>query len=139
MQKLLETSIVHHLKDKMKQTSSFQFGFKPGTGTGEAILRLNMRIRQLRQNTEASGILFIDFKKAFDSVNRSILYKKMEKFGIAREIISVIEAIHINSRTELDEKHFKVSCEFHRDPRYHLFCFAGGPISDTSFPHNVCG
>ena len=52
MQKLLEISIVHHLKEKMANTSPFQFGFKSGTGTGtgEAIIRLNMKIRQLRRS-----------------------------------------------------------------------------------------
>ena len=42
MQKLIETSIVHHLKEAMSRMSPFQFGFKPGTGTGDAILRLNL-------------------------------------------------------------------------------------------------
>ena len=94
----------------MKETSPFQFGFKPGTGIGEAILRLNMKIRQLQNNDEPSGILFIDFKKAFDSVNRIKLYKKMETYGIAHEVIKLVEAIHNNSRTELGGEYFKVSC-----------------------------
>ena len=34
MQKLIETSIVQHLKEAMSRTSPFQFEFKPGTGTG---------------------------------------------------------------------------------------------------------
>ena len=101
MQKLLEISIVHHLKNKMKDTSPFQFGFKPGTGTGEAILRLNTKIKTLASSNEASGILFIDFKKAFDSVNRVKLYIKLATFGIAPEIIKLIEAIHNSSQTEL--------------------------------------
>ena len=52
-------------------------------------------------NDEASGLLFIDFKKAFDSVNRAKLYAKMQAFGIADRIIKLVEAIHKYSRTEL--------------------------------------
>ena len=60
---------------------------------GEAIFRLNMKIRMLRNNDEASGILFIDFKKAFDSFNRVKLYNKLRAFGITAEIFKLIEAI----------------------------------------------
>ena len=49
MQKLLEISIVHHLKLAMTKTSPFQFGFKNGTGTGEAMMRLNMRIKNCQR------------------------------------------------------------------------------------------
>ena len=54
----------------MADTSPFQFGFKSGTGTGEAMMRLNNKMKELAQNLDPSGVLFIDFKKAFDSVNR---------------------------------------------------------------------
>ena len=110
MQKLVEVSIVQYLKDAMKKTSPFQFGFKQGTGTGEAILRLNIKIRDIAGEEEPSGILFIDFKKAFDSVNRAKLYTKMNRFGIPLEIIKVIEAIHDSSRTELGDTYYKITC-----------------------------
>ena len=57
----------------MEETSPFQFGFKPGTGTGEAMMTLNIKINELSRENEPSGILFIDFKKAFDSVNRDTI------------------------------------------------------------------
>ena len=110
MQKLIETSIVHYLKKAMEETSSFQFGFKPGTGTGEAMMRLNIKINELSKENEPSGILFIDFKKAFDSVNRDTLYKKMNHFKIPEAIINIIRAIHENSRTEIGETYYKISC-----------------------------
>ena len=110
MQKLIETSIVHHLKEAMSRTSPFQFGFKPETGTEDAILRLNLKIRQMVNNEEASGVLFIDFKKAFDSVKRFLLYAKLDRFGINRNVINIIEAIHRHFRTYLEEDLFKVEC-----------------------------
>ena len=48
-----------------------------------------MKIRQLRMNDEASGILFIDFKKTFDSVNRAKLYINMLAFGIEGIIVKL--------------------------------------------------
>jgi len=34
--------------------------------------------------------LFIDFKKAYDSVRRKILYKILIEFGIPRKLVRVI-------------------------------------------------
>ena len=110
MQKLLEISLVHHLKKAMADTSPFQFGFKSGTGTGEAMMRLNNKMKELAQNLDPSGVLFIDFKKAFDSVNRQKLYEKMSKYGIKTEVIGIIKAIHDYSLTEINDKLYKISC-----------------------------
>ena len=118
MQKLVEIKIVHYLKDAMKKTSPFQFGFKQGTGAGEAILRLKIKIKELNRESKPSGILFIDFKKAFDSVNRAKLYVKMVNFGIPKEIIKVIESIHDCSRTELGAHITRSRVEYHKDPLY---------------------
>ena len=71
MQKLLETSIVHHLKKAMEKTSPFQFGFKPGTGTGEAmlrtgtgeaILRLNIKMKELSEGNHLVSCLLTSKK-----------------------------------------------------------------------------
>ena len=61
MQKLLEISLVHHLKKAMADTSPFQFGFKSGTGTGEAMMRLNNKMKELAQNLDPSGGPFYRF------------------------------------------------------------------------------
>ncbi len=36
------------------------------------------------------GVLFIDFKKAFDSINHKILYKKLQGVGIADQMLDII-------------------------------------------------
>ena len=104
MQKLLELSIVHHLKDHMDKTSKTQYRFKPGTGA--AIFGLYNRLQRLRTSNNPAGFLFIDFKKAFDSVNRNILYGKLQRSG--PNIIHTIKAIHEASTTK--GKNFKINC-----------------------------
>ena len=80
----------------MEKTSPFQFGFKAETCTGEAMLRLNLKMREFSKEDERSGILFIDFKKAFDSVDRAKLYVKLMNYGIEPRVINLIKAIHDN-------------------------------------------
>ena len=48
VQKLLEISIFHHLKDYIKLASPSQYGFKPNTGTGKATLELYNELNILK-------------------------------------------------------------------------------------------
>jgi hypothetical protein len=55
-----------------------QFGFMPGRSTIQAIALLhNKIIETVTQKRESLYVIFIDFQKAFDSVNRSILFQKL--------------------------------------------------------------
>lgn len=59
---------------------------------------LHMSIKIALQNLNAARqetfILFVDLIKAFDSVNREMLWKILAKFGIPESLISVIQKMH---------------------------------------------
>ena len=44
------------------------------------------------------GVMLIDFSKAYDRVDRKILYDKLRKKGIRESTIGYIMAIHDNSK-----------------------------------------
>ena len=56
--------------------SEAQFAYKPGYGTTDAILVLRML---LDMHSSGRHLAFIDFSKAFDNVNRNLLYIKTKK------------------------------------------------------------
>jgi len=43
------------------------------------------------ENNEEVQQLFIDFKKAYDSVRREVLYKILIEFGIPRKLVSLLK------------------------------------------------
>jgi hypothetical protein len=48
----------------------------------------------IEQNTEWSSCLyttFVDFEKAFDSINRKAMWKKVEHYGVPTQIVSLIK------------------------------------------------
>ena len=60
-----------------------QFGYRTGHSTDHALISLTETIKSsLDKNRYGCGI-FIDFQKAFDTVNHEILLKKLEHYGIA--------------------------------------------------------
>ena len=59
-----------------------QFGFQPKKTTSMAILDIYTKIVQAFENNENACCIFLDFAKAFDTVNHNILLNKLENYGI---------------------------------------------------------
>ena len=59
-----------------------QFGFQRGKSTEHAVLDLYTNILQVIESKEKTSCIFLDFTKAFDTVNHEILLGKLEHYGI---------------------------------------------------------
>ncbi len=63
--------------------SKFQSGFRPKHSTVTALIQMCDEWLENMDNGKLNGVVFIDIKKAFDSINHRILLNKMnEQFGI---------------------------------------------------------
>ena len=64
--------------------SKFQSGFRPKHGTVTALIQMCDEWLENMDNRKLTGVVFLDIKKAFDSINHGILLNKMNKrFGIS--------------------------------------------------------
>ena len=68
--------------DKHNILYAFQFGFRMLHYPNLALIILVDRISKALENGDFVLGIFLDFSKAFDTVNHSILYKKLEFFGV---------------------------------------------------------
>ena len=59
-----------------------QFGFQSGMSTDLAILDVHSKIIEAFENKKFACCVFLDFAKAFDTVNHKILLKKLEYYGV---------------------------------------------------------
>ena len=59
-----------------------QFGFRANHSTFHALISLTEDIRQALDNNYFACGIFIDFQKAFDTVDHNILLKKLEHYGV---------------------------------------------------------
>ena len=62
--------------------SDNQYGFQKNKTTSLTILDIYTKIVSSIENNDIACGIFLDFAKAFDTVNHSILLQKMEHYGI---------------------------------------------------------
>ena len=81
LEKLMYSRILKFIK-KHNILYKHQYGFQKGMSTEFAVNSLLSNIVESLQNKENGFCIFLDFAKAFDTVNHDILLKKLEYYGI---------------------------------------------------------
>ena len=86
MSKVFEREVFRQLYSYLTENSllsNFQSGFRPKHSTATALIQMCDEWLENMDNGKLNGVVFLDIKKAFDSINHHILLNKMnEQFGI---------------------------------------------------------
>jgi hypothetical protein len=69
----------------------YQFGFRQHYSTAMAVTTLTDKILSAIDNSQIVIGVFLDFQKAFDTVNHNILLKKLAKYGIRGTALKWLE------------------------------------------------
>ena len=80
-EKLVCSQVLTYL-EKHDILNKFQFGFRKGRSTEQAIVEISDNLKRAVDNNLYTCGVFLDFAKAFDTVNHQILLKKLEAYGI---------------------------------------------------------
>ena len=81
LEKIFYKKIIIFL-EKHNIINNSQYGFRKQLNTNDAIFNLQSQITKSINSNKICASIFIDFRKAFDTVNHSILIKKLENIGI---------------------------------------------------------
>ena len=79
--------------------SKNQFGFQKNKSTELAVSSIVSRISKANENKKSSYCIFLDFAKAFDTVNHNILLEKLKYYGFRNQEFSWLES-YLTNRTQ---------------------------------------
>jgi len=75
-----------------------QAGFRPGRSSTDQINALRRIIEGANRKDLALVLIFVDFKKAFDSINREMLFAILRFYGIPLQVVEAIKQLYKNSK-----------------------------------------
>ena len=75
MEKIMHNRLYNILYSK-------QFGFRKNNSTMNALIKITEKIKESIDKGKYGCGIFIDLRKAFDTVNHDILLLKMEHYGV---------------------------------------------------------
>ena len=82
--KIFEKIVFKQLTEYLNSNSllsDFQFGFRKGRSTSDALICLTEKLYKNLENKDASALLLLDFTKAFDTIDHNILLTKLKRLG----------------------------------------------------------
>lgn len=100
--KIFEKLLVNRLVQFFDQRNilyNMQYGFRNGSSTTVAITELVDKILEETDSKKFVGALFLDLKKAFDTINHNILLRKLDCYGI-RGVANRIISSYLSNRTQ---------------------------------------
>ena len=102
--KLYSTIINNRLREWVEQnniTGEYQAGFKRGYSTTDHMFTLLAFVQKQFAGSRKLYVAFIDFEKAFDSINRNLLWPILLKNGIKGKLFRCIKSMHSNVKVRV--------------------------------------
>ena len=85
MLKILQVRLQQYVNDELPDV---QAGFRKGTGTRDQIANIRWIMEKAREFQKNIYFCFIDYDKAFDSVDHNKLWKILQEMGIPGHLIA---------------------------------------------------
>ena len=82
-----------------------QAGFRKGRGSRDQIANIRWIIKKAREFQENISFCFIDYAKAFDSVDHNKLWKILKERGILDHFTCLLKKLHVGQETTVRSLH----------------------------------
>ncbi|KAH8610731.1 putative Reverse transcriptase (RNA dependent DNA polymerase) [Trypanosoma vivax] len=88
--KLMEHIVVGRVRDCIEdKLQPQQAGFRPARSTLDTLMQVTRHVRRRKDGEKTAGV-FIDYARAFDSVDHSCIVKELLFFGVGRLLVAWI-------------------------------------------------
>jgi hypothetical protein len=108
--KLFEHIMYTRLSSYLESTellSDNQHGYRRNRSNQSAVLYLTSQIRKAADSKLIRGLVFVDFQKAFDSINQDILIRYLASLGVVASNIKWLESYFINRQISVQNGQYE--------------------------------
>ena len=89
---IIRCRLAHYITPQIAEE---QFGFVAGKGTTDAILTLrNIIEKTVKRQDQQLWMMFVDYSKAFDTVNHDVLWKTLLDFGTPNHLVWLLKRLY---------------------------------------------
>jgi hypothetical protein len=95
--KVVDKLMHRRLDDRLEQLglrAKTQCGFRKGHGTLDALFTLTHAINMARHNKKRLYVVFVDFKKAFDTVRRDVMIARCQQLGVHGQFLDTLVLLY---------------------------------------------
>ena len=82
------------LAEQEQELPESQCGFRKGRSCSDMIFTVRQLMEKATEHRAKQFLLFVDLKKAYDSVPRTALWRALEKLGVPDLVIVIIRSFH---------------------------------------------
>jgi len=98
--KLFTSVLNHRIQSAAERHNLFvdeQNGFRSNRSCEDHIFTLTSIIRNRKKDKLDTFVTFVDFEKAFDRVDRKLLFHKMQLMGFGGKLVAILKTLYENS------------------------------------------
>ena len=99
--KTINRMILNRLRPVIDPLCSSQSGFRPGRSTVAQVFALRRIIEEVSKNKFPAVLVFIDFKRAFDSINHQTMFNILKVYGVPPRILDAIKLCYQNLKANI--------------------------------------
>jgi hypothetical protein len=92
------TNSIMNFVTHFKLLNPYQYGYQTNKSTVDALDRINNLVTKALDEGKYVGAIMIDLKKAFDTIDKDILYKKLYYLGIRGKVLNIIMSYLTNRK-----------------------------------------
>ena len=97
--KVLAKIVLNRLKPILEEVlPESQCGFRAGRSTSDMIFTLRQLQEKAVEQHQPLYVVFVDFTKAFDTVDRTTLWKILEAYGFPDKLVNIIKQFHFQMK-----------------------------------------
>ena len=96
VEKVIAKQLINHLNYGHHLLDPMQFGFRPKHSTLSALCYFVEQLKGMLDKGGVVGAVFIDLKRAFDTVNHNILLSKLSNFNVTQKTVDFVASYLCN-------------------------------------------